>query len=144
MMHVREALPDDAKTVLADLSEITRADIAAHGMDDGAVYTEIERYFREGAVHVLEENGRPLVVGGVAVTNGMWICWLLASEGFWSVRPSIWRNLRRYSQIVLAGLNEELHSYSASPHPALSRWMAALGFEEVETDGKFRHFIYPR
>jgi len=44
---------------------------------------------------------------------------------------------------VLAGLHEEVHSYSGSEHPALARWMGAMGFKEVEPIADFRHFIYP-
>lgn len=144
MMFTREATPNDAKAILADLSEITRADVAAHRMTPTQIEEQINWYFVNGPAHTLIEDGKPLVVIGVAWMGDFWNCWLLASEGFWTVRPSIWRMLRRYAQHVLPSIGHDLHSYSASPHPALSRWMGALGFEEAGTDGKFRHFIYPR
>ena len=144
MMIGRDATIDDAKAVLANLSEITRADIEAHDMSDADIMDTVQDYFNTGTAHVLLEDGNPLVVVGIAWMGDYWNCWLVAAEGFWSVRPSIWRMLRLYSQTVLAAMNEDFHSFSASPHPALSRWMAALGFKEVEQDGKFRHFIYSR
>lgn len=144
MMRVREATPTDARAILADLSDITRADIAAHGMNDAQLSEQVDWYFVNGTAHALDEDGKALCVVGVCWMGDYWNCWLLAREGFWSVRPSIWRNLRRYAQLALSGMREEVHSYSASPHPALSRWMGAIGFEEAGSDGKFRHFIFPR
>lgn len=144
MMQICEATPNHARTILADLSEITRADIEAHHMSDARVRETIDWYFVNGTAHALVEDGEPLCVVGVVWMGDYWNCWLLAREGFWSVRPSIWRNLRRYSQLALSGMRESVHSYSASPHPALSRWMGALGFEEAGSDGEFRHFIFPR
>lgn len=142
MIRLRIASMQDAETILADLSAITLEDVEAHGMTDEQVRASLERYFSEGSVHTMLDDDEPLCIAGIALTADQWICWLLAREGFWSVRPSIWRILRRYAQTVLPIVGEPIHSYSGSSHQRLTEWMAALGFEEAGQVGRFRHFIF--
>lgn len=142
MIRLREGTKDDARTILADLSTITAADVAAHKLAPEAVDGIIDFYFEAGAVHTMMDDGEPICIAGVALVSTEWVCWMLGREPFWTVRPSIWRILRRYSQLVLASLHEDIHSYSASPHPQLPKWMQAMGFDEAEPHGQFRHFIY--
>lgn len=143
MITLRSATSLHVNTVLADLSAITAADLAAHQLDNHAIRNILARYFLDGSVHaMLDDDYSCICVAGVALHDDQWICWMLAREPFWTVRPSIWRILRRYSRTVLKAVGEPIHSYSGSPHPQLGKWMAALGFEEQKPMQGFRHFIY--
>lgn len=143
MIALREATRADATAVLADLSVITATDLGKREYPPLVLEGILDHLFENGVVYSMVDGDEILCVTGLSMQRGELLCWLLAREPFWTVRPSIWRILRRYSQNVLAGLNEEVHSYSGSEHPALARWMGALGFEEAEPVAGFRHFIYP-
>ena len=142
MLWGAEAEVGDALAVLADLSEITATDLAKRNYPPGFLEDAIERLFQNGAVHKLMDGEELLCVIGLSVSQGEWISWLLAREPFWTARPSVWRMMRRYFRSVVVGLDEDVHAYSGSDHPALGRWMGLLGFEELEPDAGLRHFIF--
>jgi hypothetical protein len=141
--RVRQGTKEDVASIMMEPSSIVLDDLRLHNLTPEEVAQQIDFYVENGTLHTIEYDGVPIFTGGVVFNGEQWMSWSVCREEFWSTHPSIWRILRQYFQQVLPALREPVHAYSGSKHPALARWFRAIGFEEAEPVGDFRHFIYP-
>jgi hypothetical protein len=87
------------------------------------------RYFRDCATHghrsgVLEHEGTPVLVSGIAADADGAFTWFQATTEFDKHAAEITRRLRREAKAYPASLS----IYSVCVHPDTERWFRVLGF----------------
>lgn len=140
-VSVRASSSKDIKYIFDNLSDVSRAELAAAEMDVSAAMQECFRALNSAITGVID--GQPAFIfwlsthplGGDRVTS-----FLASSVYFRKVvsATKLTRSILR--QLARSGA---MFAMTESPHPNAAKWFETIGFRHVETIDTLKVFEYP-
>lgn len=114
--------------VMANLSEQTRAEAAAAGIEIGQIPARLRAFAFQNVAHSFFFDDAPAAVLAVRVIDEGGDTFLIAADGFFEQSVKHRRALREH----ISGLIEwfgTIHTVTRSNHPNMPRWLKMLGYE---------------
>jgi hypothetical protein len=134
-LEVGPARLSDLDVVLADLSEVNKAELATIKVDTETYREYLARNFF-GAETVTDE-GKPVAVFGYDIRENKIFTWFAATPAYFRNKKSVSFGREYMRRVVARFPRHEIFSLTASPRQDAGRWFHLMGAVEVEKDGPF-------
>lgn len=128
MITITPATDTDIIEALDHLSDISKAELAAVGLDRGHTLAAARDYLRRGEAVTARADGEVVCVFGVFSNEGFNRTWFLATDTYF--RLGALAVLRTRKQLKsMAKRHAPMFSITRSEHPDTMRWFMALGYQ---------------
>lgn len=136
--------PDDIVKVASGIWRRGEEEAEAFGLEKSSIIQYLIEASKEHGF-VMKVHDEPIAVFGASRAGDHYNSWFIATNRFEEVGKAATRFLKGFvSEKITQHPDAELRMVSGVSHPDAERWFKLLGFEFINKEGPFSHYIYRR